>query len=173
MASHSRIIINTGDGKGKTTAALGTALRAAGHGQKVAIIQFLKGKWTNGEVKALAAFPNVFLARMGSGFTWEKENLDEDRRLAREAWELCRKLASSGEYDLLVMDELNVALDLGLLPVQEVVNLLVSLPRGLSVIITGRGAKQELIDLADTVTEMREIKHAFQTGTRAHKGIEY
>lgn len=173
MVSHSRIIINTGDGKGKTTAALGTALRAAGHGQKVAIVQFLKGQWTNGEVKALAMFPNVYLARMGNGFTWEKEDLEEDRRLAREAWDLCRKLASSGEYDLLVMDELNVALDLGLLPVQGVVDLLVSLPRGLSVIITGRGAKQELIDLADTVTEMREIKHAFQTGTRAHKGIDY
>jgi cob(I)alamin adenosyltransferase len=173
MASHSRIIINTGDGKGKTTAALGTALRAAGHGQKVAIVQFLKGGWTNGEVKALGMFPNIYLARMGSGFTWEKEDLDEDRALAREAWELCLKLAASGEYDLLVMDELNVAVDLGLLPVQEVVDLLNALPRGLSVIITGCCARRELIDLADTVTEMREIKHAYRNGTRAHKGIEY
>jgi cob(I)alamin adenosyltransferase len=173
MASHSRVIINTGDGKGKTTAALGTVLRAVGHGQRVAIVQFLKGKWTNGEVKALAAFPDVFMARMGSGFTWEKQDLEEDRILARRAWDLCAELMRSGRYDLLVMDELNVALDLGLLPVEEVVNAVRDRPPGLSVIITGRAAKPELIDLADTVTEMREIKHAFRTGTRAHKGIEY
>jgi cob(I)alamin adenosyltransferase len=173
MASHSRIIVNTGDGKGKTTAALGTVLRAVGHGQKVAIVQFLKGKWTNGEVKALAAFPNVFLARMGSGFTWEKKDLEEDRDLARQAWDLCVQLINSGSYDLLVMDELNVAIDLGLLPIEEVLEVIQHLPRGLSVIVTGRGAKPELIDVADTVTEMREVKHAFRAGSRAHKGIEY
>ncbi len=168
-----RIIINTGDGKGKTTAALGTAFRAAGHGQQVAIVQFMKGKWTYGEISAIERFPNILLARRGTGFTWEKDGLDEDRQLARTVWELCLELSASGRYDLLVMDELNLALDYGFLDVEEVLAFLESKPEELSVIITGRRAKQELIEAADTVTEMRAVKHAFRSGTRAQKGIEY
>lgn len=173
MVGRGRIIVNTGNGKGKTTAALGAVLRAVGQGQRAAIVQFLKGRWSNGEVKALSGFPNVFLAQMGNGFTWEKEDLEEDRGLARQAWTLCQELARSGEYDLLVMDELNVALDLELLPLSEVVEFLKTIPDGLSVIVTGRGAKAEIIALADTVTEMREVKHAFHDGVRAQRGIEY
>jgi cob(I)alamin adenosyltransferase len=169
-----RILVTTGDGKGKTTAALGTAFRAAGHGQNVAIVQFMKGKWTYGEIFAIQRFPNMYLARSGSGFTWLKEGLDEDRELAAGAWELCKELAASRDYDLLVMDELNYALDYGFLDVGDVVRFLESeKPEELSVIITGRRAKQEIVDVADTVTEMRVVKHAFRSGTRAQKGIEY
>ncbi|GAB4256547.1 MAG: cob(I)yrinic acid a,c-diamide adenosyltransferase [Thermoleophilia bacterium] len=173
MSRRGRILVHTGDGKGKTTAALGTVFRAAGHGQNVAIVQFMKGKWTYGEIAAVQRFPNIFLARMGSGFTWEKEGLDEDRELAARAWAVCQELAASGDYDLLVMDELNYALDYGFLAVEEVVRFLEQKPAELSVIITGRRAKQEIIDAADTVTEMRAVKHAFRSGTRAQKGIEY
>ncbi len=173
MPRKGRILVHTGDGKGKTTAALGTAFRAAGHGQNVAIVQFMKGKWTYGEIFAIQRFPNIYLARLGSGFTWLKEGLEEDRELAQSAWALCRELAHSREYDLLVMDELNYALDYGLVDVDEVVQFLHGKPEELSVIITGRRAKQELIDAADTVTEMRAVKHGFRAGLRAQKGIEY
>lgn len=173
MPRRGRIIVNTGDGKGKTTAALGTAFRAAGHGQNVAIVQFLKGKWTYGELAAVQRFPNITLARMGTGFTWEKDGLDEDRELARRAWTVCQELAATGEYDLLVMDELNYALDYGFIDLQEVLAFLAGKPDDLSIIITGRRAKAEIMEAADTVTDMRAVKHAFRGGTRAQKGIEY
>jgi cob(I)alamin adenosyltransferase len=168
-----RIIVNTGDGKGKTTAALGTAFRAAGHGQSVAIVQFLKGKWTYGELAAVQRFPNITLVRMGSGFTWEKEGLDEDREIARRVWQVCLELVESGDFDLLVMDELNVVVDYGFIEVQEVLDFLAGKPENLSVIITGRRAKPEILEIADTVTDMRVVKHAFRGGLRAQKGIEY
>lgn len=165
--------MHTGDGKGKTTAALGTAFRAAGHGQNVAIVQFLKGKWTYGELAAIQRFPNIFLARMGTGFTWEKEGLSEDRELARRAWAMCWEIAAGDDYDLLVMDELNLAVDYGFVEVDEVLDFLARKPERLSVIITGRRAREEILDAADTVTEMRVVKHAFRGGRRAQKGIEY
>jgi cob(I)alamin adenosyltransferase len=168
-----RIIVNTGDGKGKTTAAFGTALRAAGHGQQVAIVQFLKGSWDYGEVAALQALANVYLRRVGSGFTWEAEDPEVPRGLAREAWDLCKDLAASDRYDLLVLDELNYAVTEGYVSVEEILGFLKSKPERLSVIITGRDAAPRLIDAADTVTEMRCIKHAFEGGTPARKGIEY
>jgi cob(I)alamin adenosyltransferase len=168
-----RIIVNTGDGKGKTTAALGTVLRAAGHGQRVAIVQFLKGTWNYGEAKALECFPNVELQRIGSGFTWEAENPAIPRALARKAWEAATRLARCGEYDLLVLDELNYAVSEGYVEVEEVTALLEALPDGLSVIITGRNAAPAVIDLADTVTEMRCVKHGFSAQLPARKGIEY
>jgi cob(I)alamin adenosyltransferase len=173
LAKRGRIIVNTGDGKGKTTAALGTAFRAAGHGQRVAVVQFMKGKWSYGELHAMQQFANITLVRWGTGFTWEKEGLDEVRELARHAWAVGQQMAASGEYDLLVLDELNYAIDYGFVEVGEVVEFLRGRPEGLSVIITGRRARQEIIDEADTVTEMRAVKHAFREGTRAHKGIEY
>ncbi|OFW61236.1 MAG: cob(I)yrinic acid a,c-diamide adenosyltransferase [Actinobacteria bacterium RBG_16_64_13] len=173
MLGQGRIIVHTGDGKGKTTAAFGAALRAAGHGHKVAVLQFIKGNWDYGEVRALAACPNVELTRVGSGFTWLAEDPAEPRRLAREAWQLARELALSDRYDLLVLDELNCAVAEGYVAPEEVVGLLVEKPQRLSVIITGRGATAELIDAADTVTEMRCIKHAFTQGVPARRGIEY
>ncbi|GAB4247989.1 MAG: cob(I)yrinic acid a,c-diamide adenosyltransferase [Thermoleophilia bacterium] len=173
MAKRGRILVNTGEGKGKTTAALGTALRAAGHDQNVAIVQFMKGKWTYGELLAIQRFPNITFMRMGAGFTWERDGLDEDRELALRAWEACVQIAESGEYDLLVMDELNYAVDYGFIDVQRVVDFLKNKPEELSVIITGRRAKQEIMEVADTVTEMQAVKHAFRSGSRAKKGIEF
>lgn len=171
--SRGRVIVNTGDGKGKTTAALGTALRAAGHGQRVAIVQFIKGAGNYGEAVAFQAHPNVELQRIGSGFTWKAEDPAVPRALAREAWEVSRRLALSDEYDLLVLDELNYAVGEGYVSVEEIVELVNAKPERLSVIITGRNAPQGLIDVADTVTEMRSIKHAFDGGMPAKKGIEY
>ncbi len=168
-----RIIINTGDGKGKTTAALGTVLRAAGHGQRVAIVQFLKGTWNYGEAKALERFPNVELRRIGSGFTWEAEDPSVPRALAREAWDVARRFAQSGDYDLLVLDELNYVVHEGYVTEEEVTTLLRAVSDHLSVIITGRNAAPALIEMADTVTEMRCIKHGFSDGLVAKKGIEY
>jgi len=167
------VIVNTGDGKGKTTAAFGTAFRAAGHGKRVAIVQFIKGPWDYGEVKAAESFPNITLERIGSGFTWLADDPEEPRRLAREAWERSQELAMSDRYDLLVLDELDCALSEGYVGVDEVLSLLSRRPERLSVIITGRGAPAELIEAADTVTEMRCIKHAYDSGTPARRGIEY
>jgi cob(I)alamin adenosyltransferase len=171
--SKGRIIVNTGDGKGKTTAAFGTALRASGHGQKVAIVQFIKGSWNYGEATALQECPNIEIRRIGSGFTWLADDPEVPRALAREAWDLSRELAASERYDLLVLDELNYAVTEGYVSVDEVLELLEGKQPGLSVIITGRGAAPGLIAVADTVTEMRSVKHAFDKGLPAKKGIEY
>jgi len=167
------VIINTGDGKGKTTAALGTALRAAGHGHRVAIVQFLKGEWNYGEARALARFENVELIRIGSGFTWQAEDPAVPHNLAREAWAIAWDRVTSGRYDLVILDELNYVLGEGYVTVQEVLALLAARPAPVSIIITGRGAPQELVDVADTVTEMHCVKHPFTEGTAAQKGIEY
>ena len=168
-----RIIVNTGDGKGKTTAAFGAALRASGHGQKVAIVQFIKGDWNYGEVAALEGCPNIEMRRIGSGFTWLADDPAVPRALAREAWDLSRELAASDRYDLLVLDELNYAATEGYVSVDEILDLLETKPPRLSVIITGRDASPGLIAAADTVTEMRNLKHAFDDKVAAKKGIEY
>lgn len=168
-----RVLVNTGEGKGKTTAAFGTALRAAGHGQRVAIVQFIKGTWNYGETAALSMCTSIDLRRIGSGFTWQADDPAVPRSLAREAWDLTRRLALSDDYDLLVLDELNYAAAEGYVSEEEILELLRTKPERLSVIITGRNASQGLIDAADTVTEMRCIKHAFEGGAPAKKGIEY
>ena len=171
--SNGRIIVNTGDGKGKTTAAFGMALRAAGHGQHVAIVQFIKGSWNYGEVSALESCSNVEIRRIGSGFTWLADDPAVPRALAREAWELSQELAVSDRYELLILDELNYAVTEGYVAVEEILDLLEKRPPRLSVVITGRDAAAELIDAADTVTEMRAIKHTFDGGGPAKKGVEY
>jgi cob(I)alamin adenosyltransferase len=173
MLRRGRIIVHTGDGKGKTTAAFGTALRASGHGMKVAVVQFIKGDWNYGEVRALEQCPNIELTRIGSGFTWLAEDPAEPRRLAREAWRVAEEAALSDRYDLLVLDELNCAAAEGYVTADEILAMLAQRPARLSVIVTGRGASVELIDVADTVTEMRCVKHAFAQGVPAKKGIEY
>jgi cob(I)alamin adenosyltransferase len=173
MLGQGRVIVHTGDGKGKTTAALGAAVRASGHGLRTAIVQFIKGTWDYGEAKALTALPNVELTRIGSGFTWLAEDPSEPRMLAQEAWRVSRELALSDCYDLLILDELNCAIAEGYVATQDVLALLQEKPAQLSVIVTGRGAPQDLVDAADTVTEMRCIKHAFDQGVPANKGIEY
>jgi cob(I)alamin adenosyltransferase len=148
-------------------------LRASGHGLKTAVVQFIKGPWDYGEGKALAELGSIDIRRIGSGFTWLAEDPAEPRALAEHAWRLAKELALSDEYDLLVLDEINYAISEGYIAVAEVLDLLGAKPHRLSVIMTGRDAPSELIDAADTATEMRCVKHAFDEGVPARRGIEY
>jgi cob(I)alamin adenosyltransferase len=175
------LVINTGPGKGKTTAALGTALRAAGNGMKVLILQFLKGSWHNGEQDASEAlntqvFPGCFvLKQMGRGFVkvGGAETDPEDIRLVEEAWAEARAAIYSDEWDLVVLDEINYAINYGMLDPEKVAEALRTRPEMVHVILTGRNAHPSLVELADTVTEMREVKHAYQKGILAQRGIEF
>jgi cob(I)alamin adenosyltransferase len=170
------ILINTGPGKGKTTAALGTALRAAGNGMKVLVLQFLKGSWHYGELDAVQAFgENFVLKQMGRGFVkvGAAETDPEDVRLVEEAWAEARAAIGSGEWDMVVLDEINYAIGYKMLDPAVVAEALRSKPEMVHVILTGRNAHPLLVELADTVTEMREVKHAYQKGILAQRGIEY
>jgi cob(I)alamin adenosyltransferase len=174
MENKGIVIVNTGNGKGKTTAAFGQAFRAAGHGFAVCIIQFIKGKWPTGEVKAVATCSNLIeLHICGTGFTWETENMAELQKAARQGWELAQAKISSGKYKLVVLDELTYLPNYGIVPESEVVAVLESRPPGVNVTITGREAGTGLVELADIVTEMREIKHCHGAGVKAGKGVEY
>ena len=170
------ILINTGPGKGKTTAALGTALRAVGCGMKVLVLQFIKGSWHYGELDAVEAFGGSFvLKQMGRGFVkiGGAEPDPEDVRLVQAAWDEARVAIDSGEWDLVVLDEINYAISYGMLDAAEVAEALKKKPEMVHVILTGRNAHPLLVELADTVTEMREVKHAYQKGILAQRGIEY
>ena len=170
------ILINTGPGKGKTTAALGTALRAVGNGMRVLVLQFLKGSWHYGELDAVQPFgSNFVIKQMGRGFVkvGGAETDPEDLRLVEAAWAEAREAIDSGEWDLIVLDEINYAIAYGMLDVQGVVDALKKKPEMLHLILTGRNAHPLLVELADTVTEMREVKHAYQHGVLAQRGIEY
>lgn len=184
METKGLVLINTGTGKGKTTAALGTAIRAWGDGQKVLILQFIKGAWKYGELKAIEtlgkAEGRIEIRPMGDGFVFHnkkdpenEERLAEKKELARRAWDMVRKEVMSGAWDLIVLDEINYAIHFGMLETEEVARLIRERPPRLNMILTGRYAPKELIDLADTVTEMTLVKHAFQKGIRARKGIEF
>lgn len=167
------IIVNTGNGKGKTTAALGVALRACGYGMKVTMLQFFKGKWKYGELRSAPKLGTFEIRPMGHGFTWESKDIEVDKRMVREAWQAASAEILSGKYDLVILDEINYALHYGYLPVGDVVDFLKNKPPMLHVILTGRDAKPEIIEIADMVTEMREIKHPFNEGIVAQKGIEF
>ncbi len=168
------LIVFTGHGKGKTTAALGMAMRAAGHGMRSLILQFIKGTWAYGELKAFEKIEEIEIKPLGSGFTWKKEGLDEDRRLAEAGWKEAVSEISRGYYDIVVLDELNVVLSYGLLPMGNVLEALKNRPAGPHIVVTGRNAPYELIEIADLVTEMKEIKHPFHDrGLKACKGIEF
>ena len=170
------LLINTGPGKGKTTAALGTALRAVGNGMKVLMLQFLKGSWHYGELDAVQAFGSSFqMKQMGRGFVkiGGAETDPEDIRLVEAAWDEARAAIYSGEWDMVVLDEINYAIGYGMLDAQVVAEALRGRPEMVHVILTGRNAHPLLIELADTVTEMREVKHAYQKGILAQRGIEY
>jgi cob(I)alamin adenosyltransferase len=168
------LIVNTGDGKGKTTAALGTALRTAGHGLKVCFIQFIKGSWKYGELDAVKCFPDTIdFHVMGKGFTWNSDNLEEDKALAREGWKLAEEAMASGRYHLVVLDEFTYLLNYGMIDLSSAVETIIKRPAELHLIITGRGAPESLMEAADLVTEMREIKHPFKEGIKAQKGIEF
>ncbi len=170
------VLINTGPGKGKTTAALGTALRAVGNGMRVLMLQFLKGSWHYGELDAVQPFgDNFVLKQMGRGFVkvGGAETDPEDIRLVQEAWAEARAAIESGDWDLVVLDEINYAIGYNMLDPESVAETLRNRPEMVNVILTGRNAHPLLVELADTVTEMREVKHAYQKGILAQRGIEY
>ena len=170
------IIVNTGPGKGKTTAAMGTALRAVGQGMRVLMLQFLKGSWHYGELDAVEAFNGSFvLKQMGRGFVkiGGAETDPEDIRMVEEAWQEARQAILSGEWDMVVLDEINYAISYGMLDPAKVVETLQQRPEMVHVILTGRNAHPSLVEIADTVTEMREVKHAYEKGILAQRGIEY
>ncbi|MEO0969008.1 MAG: cob(I)yrinic acid a,c-diamide adenosyltransferase [Cyanobacteria bacterium J06639_18] len=169
------IIVNTGNGKGKTTAALGMILRSLGHGYKVAIIQFIKGGWEPAEKKVFAPWEGqIQFHAMGEGFTWETQDRDRDIDKALAAWQKAREYIRNPEFKLVLLDEINIAIKLGYLRVDEILMGLEDKPHDNHVILTGRGAPQSLIERADLVTEMNLIKHPFRDqGVKAQPGIEY
>jgi cob(I)alamin adenosyltransferase len=168
------LIVHTGSGKGKTTAAFGLALRMLGHGRRVGVVQFIKGGWQTGERDAFAAFgERVSWHTMGEGFTWETQDLSRDMAAAARAWDKALELMADSSISLIVLDELNIALRYGYLPVNEVVAVLKARRPELHVVITGRNAKAELVEAADLVTEMSSIKHHFSAGVKAQQGIEF
>ena len=171
------LIVHTG--KGKSTAAFGLVVRAVGNGMKVGVVQYVKGKWQTGERGVLEKFPEqVEIRTMGEGFTWETQDRARDIRAAENAWEVSKQMieASRGdrpEYDMVLLDELNIVLRYSYLDLTEVVEFLSNKPEKLHVIVTGRNAKPELIEAADLVTEMTMVKHPFRAGVKAQKGIEF
>jgi len=168
------IEVYTGDGKGKTTAALGLALRAAGHGMQVYIVQFMKGWPHYGELEALQHQPNVTLVQFGRPDFVDRDNPDpQDVRMAQEALQHSLDVLSTGEYDVVILDEINVALDYGLISLDQVLMLLDARPPHVELVLTGRGAHPQVMQRADLVTEMVEVKHPYQTGVKGRKGIEY
>ena len=168
------IIVHTGKGKGKSTAAFGMVMRHIGHGLRVAVVQFVKGAWETGERDVLEHFPDlVTIKAMGEGFTWETQDRERDIASAREAWEQAKLFIADPSYKLVMMDELNIVLRYDYLPLEEVLEVLRNKPADKHVVITGRNAREELIELADLVTEMEQIKHPFRSGVKAQIGIEF
>jgi cob(I)alamin adenosyltransferase len=170
------IIVHTGAGKGKTTAAMGTALRAVGNGLKVLMLQFLKGSWHYGELDAVAAFgANFVMKQMGRGFVkvGGAQTDPEDVKMVEQAWAEAEAALRSGQWDLVILDEINYAISYGLLDPAKVVAALKAKPEHVHVILTGRNAHPTIVELADTVTEMKQVKHAYEKGVMAQRGIEY
>jgi len=167
------IIVNTGDGKGKTTAALGLALRAHGRGFPVRIYQFMKHESAAfGEHRALERL-GIHIEGLGDGFSWTSKDLEHSAKLAHQGWERARDALLSGEFFLVVLDEITYPIGFGWIPLQEVLKALKMRPKGVTVVLTGRGAPSELLDLADTVSEIKAVKHAFDAGVPAQRGIEH
>jgi cob(I)alamin adenosyltransferase len=170
---HPLVLLNTGNGKGKTSAALGVTMRAWGRGWKICWLQFIKSKGSHyGETYA-AERMGIEMLSLGDGFTWLSENIEHDIALAQEAWELARQKINSGDFDLVVLDEITYPITYGWLAVDEVIETLRDRPANVDIIMTGRDADPALIEFADTVTEMREVKHVYQTGVKAQPGIDY
>ncbi len=172
------VLVHTGDGKGKSTAAFGLAIRAAGHGQRVGLVQFIKGTWKTGETLSFERFPEIDHVVSGDGFTWNTQDRDKDIASVRRGWDIAVQMIEDSrrtdpKYGLVILDELNIAIGKDYLPVADVVEVLANKPRELSICVTGRGAKDELIEVADTVSEMRPIKHAFEGGIKARRGVEF
>jgi cob(I)alamin adenosyltransferase len=168
------IIVHTGKGKGKTTAAMGMAVRCIGHGMKVGIVQFVKGVWETGERRVLAAFPELCVMQaMGEGFTWDTQDLQRDMAAARRAFDAAKAMIADSSFRMVILDELNIVLRYGYLPLDEVLQTLREKPRDVHIVVTGRNAKEELIEIADLVTEMTLVKHPFRGGVKAQAGVEF
>ncbi|EMH4161296.1 cob(I)yrinic acid a,c-diamide adenosyltransferase [Pluralibacter gergoviae] len=166
------LIVLTGNGKGKTTAAFGTAARAVGHGKKVGAIQFIKGDWPNGERNLLEPHGVEFQV-MATGFTWNTQDRDSDTAACLAVWQHAKRMLSDAALDLVILDELTYMVAYDYLPLEEVLTALRERPRHQSVIVTGRGCHREIMDIADTVSEIRPVKHAFDAGVKAQPGIDY
>jgi cob(I)alamin adenosyltransferase len=168
------LIVHTGAGKGKSTAAFGMVLRCLGHGMRVGIVQFVKGAWGTGERDVLARFPDLVTCRaMGEGFTWDTQDRARDIAAARAAWETSLAMIADPSYRMVLLDELNIVLRYGYLPLDEVIAVVKAKPRDLHIVVTGRNAPVELIEAADLVTEMTLVKHPFRAGVKAQAGIEF
>lgn len=166
------VLVNTGNGKGKSTSAFGMVARALGHGMRVGVVQFIKGSLSTGEESFFRRFPEVSYHVMGEGYTWETQDRERDIASARHAWQQALAFLTDPSFNLVVLDEINVALKLGYLDPQEVLAALRARPPMQHAVLTGRGAPEELIEFADTVTEMRDIKHAYRAGIQAQEGVE-
>ncbi|HEY6003576.1 MAG TPA: cob(I)yrinic acid a,c-diamide adenosyltransferase [Anaeromyxobacter sp.] len=167
------VVVYTGDGKGKTTAALGLVFRALGRDIPVAVVQFIKGRWKTGERVFAATLPRLTFLTMGEGFTWEGDDPEVHARAARAAWERARDLVSSGDHAIVVLDELTHVIRHGFVPLTDVLAVLAARSEGVTVVVTGRDAAPELVAAADLVTEMRSVKHPFDHGARALIGVDY
>jgi cob(I)alamin adenosyltransferase len=174
QAEKGLLIVHTGKGKGKSTAAFGMAMRAITHGMKIGVVQYIKGPWESGERDLLRRFPEqVEVHAMGEGFTWETQDRERDIRAAKEAWEMSKRFIADPDMKLVILDELNIVLRYDYLDLAEVLAALAARPEGTHVVVTGRNAKDELIEIADLVTEMTQIKHPFRDGVKAQAGIEF
>lgn len=168
------LIVHTGKGKGKTTAAMGLAVRCIGHGMKVGLVQFVKGVWETGERRVLESFPELCVMKaMGEGFTWETQDRQRDIAAARRAWETAQQMIKDSSFKMVILDELNIVLRYGYIAIDDVLPVLQGKPRDLHIVVTGRNANEKLIEAADLVTEMMVIKHPFRSGVKAQPGIEF
>jgi cob(I)alamin adenosyltransferase len=167
------LVVYTGQGKGKTTAALGMVFRALGRGMSVTVVQFIKGKWKTGERLFAETIPNLRFHVMGLGFTWESDDLGRDKAAARAAWETAKTEILSGERDLVVLDEITYAFHYDFLPLDEVLETLRGRPSHVHVVVTGRNAPEALSEAADLVTEMKSVKHPFEAGIKAQIGVDF
>jgi len=168
------LMVNTGNGKGKTTAALGQAFRALGHGKKICIIQFIKGNWKYGELYSMERYMDLVDFRVvGNGFTFKSDDFEKDRIMALKGWDLAKEKLLSNDYFMLLLDELTYLMTLGFLETETIMDAIIHRRRDLHVVVTGRYAPKKLLESADLVTDMQEIKHPYQNGVMAQKGIEF
>ena len=171
---HGLTVVNTGDGKGKSSSAFGMVFRAAGWGLKICVIQYIKGQWQTGEQKAAQQFDNIEWHALGDGFTWDTQNPQQDILTSREIWRFSQEKILSEEFDVVLLDEINYCCHYGWISGQEVAEFIAhKKPFWLHLILTGRNASEEVIAVADTITEMTKIKHAFDSGIKAEQGIEF
>ena len=168
-----QLVVYTGAGKGKTTAALGIAFRALGRELNVAVVQFVKGKWKTGERAFAETLPQLTFLVMGLGFTWESDDLSRDRRAAEAAWQKSKELIASGEQAIVILDELTYVINYGFVALDDVLTTFQTRPSHVHVVVTGRNAPEALCEAADLVTEMKAVKHPFEKGVRAQPGLDF